>query len=55
MMDWLRRYRLEITWWLIGLLTVSAIEHWVTEDWAGFLLDLGLIAFNWQFGGRRYD
>jgi hypothetical protein len=49
---WYRTYHTEITWFLIGWLSLAALEDLSKENWVGFALDLGLIFLNLSFNKR---
>jgi hypothetical protein len=49
---WYRTYHTEITWFLIGWLSLSALHDFSIGNWGGLAIDLGLIFLNLSFNKR---
>jgi hypothetical protein len=49
---WYFTYHTEITWFLIGWLSLAALEDLSKENWIGLAIDLGLIFLNLSFNKR---
>jgi len=49
---WYLTYHVEITWFLVGWLTLSLFQDLAYGNWGGFALDLGLIFLNLSFNKR---
>lgn len=44
---WYSRYYTEITWFLIGWLSMCALVDFSNGDWLGVLFNLALVALNY--------
>ena len=49
---WFRRYNQEITWFIIGWLSLDLIREFGQGNWAGVAFDAILIALNYQLNKR---
>ena len=50
--NWYLTYYTEITWFLVGLLAMSAIHDLVNGNWSSLLLDIVLIYINIIFNRK---
>ena len=50
---WLRKYNVEITWFLIGVLFLAGIESFAKGDIITGLVDWGLVVVNYLLRPRR--
>lgn len=51
--EWSTRYNNEIAWFVIGMLTQSAIESLARGQYMWFLIEVGLIYLNYSFWKER--
>ena len=49
---WFYRYNTEITWFIIGWLSLDLIREFGQGNWAGVAFDAVLIALNYQLNKR---
>lgn len=49
---WCRRYYTEITWFIIGWLTLDMIFEFSRGNWPGVVFDIILITLNYQLNKR---
>lgn len=50
---WYNRYYTEITWFIIGFLTMDVLQQFSRGNWVGMLISIALIVLNYQFVKRR--
>lgn len=50
---WYNRYYTEITWFIIGFLTMDVLQQFSRGNWIGMLISIVLIVLNYQFVKRR--
>ena len=46
--NWYRRYNLEITWFIIGWLAMAGLDQLAREHYIMSLIDFGLAYFNYR-------
>lgn len=51
--QWYVRHQDAITWFLIGVLTLSALDYAVKGDWLWVAITAGLIVANYKFRNFR--
>jgi len=51
-LDWMRYYNVEITWFLIGYLTFAGLDDLIHGRLLGALLNLGIAFFNFMLYKR---
>lgn len=51
--EWFHRYNTEITWWLIGWLSLAAIHEIQNGALLGAVIDIGLAYFNYHMWKTR--
>jgi hypothetical protein len=49
---WFTRYSIEITWFIIGWLSLDFIHEFGHGNWGGMLIDAVLIALNYYLAKR---
>ena len=52
--EWCRYHQSEITWWLIGWLSMAVIDDIVRENYIWAIVDAGLIYLNYKLYKERY-
>ena len=50
--NWYRTYYNEITWFIVGWLSMCVIVDFSKGDWTGVVFDIGLIALNYFLNKR---
>jgi hypothetical protein len=50
---WYNRCYTEITWFIIGFLTMDVLNQFSRGNWVGMLISIVLIVLNYQFIKRR--
>jgi hypothetical protein len=50
---WYNSYYTEITWFIIGFLTMDVLQQFSRGNWVGMLISIVLIVLNYQFIKRR--
>jgi hypothetical protein len=51
--NWYNQYYSEITWFIIGWLSLAAVHDFGRGDWLGLLLDVTLVYFNYHLYKRH--
>jgi hypothetical protein len=52
-LDWYRRYQGEITWWIIGWLSMGVLDSLLNENYFWAVVNIGLIYLNYAFWKDR--
>lgn len=50
---WFIKYNTEFTWWLIGWLSLAAINELIKGNWLSGAIDVGLAYFNYYMWKTR--
>ena len=54
MFNWYIKYQREITWWVIGWLSLAVLDSIINEQWILASVNIFLIAVNYKFYKDRY-